>query len=72
LDGRVTALTFLDVQRPEVLLLFNSRIAVASAAVLIAPSAVASAQAYTAIDPDAIAALNKMGTYLRTLNAFQV
>jgi len=53
-------------------LLFNSRITVASAAVLIASAAVASAQADTTIDPDAIAALNKMGAYLRTLNAFQV
>lgn len=26
----------------------------------------------SAIDPDAMAALNKMGTYLRTLKAFQV
>jgi hypothetical protein len=56
--------------------------AIASVAIFIASSAVASAQAPsaqassaqadTAIDPDAIAALNKMGAYLRTLNAFQV
>jgi hypothetical protein len=52
--------------------LFNSRMAIASVAVLLASSAGASAQADTAIDPDAIAALNKMGAYLRTLNAFQV
>ena len=52
--------------------MFNSRIVIASAAALIASSAVASAQADTAIDPDAIAALNKMGSYLRSLNAFRV
>jgi len=57
-------------------LLLHTRIAIASAG-LIAWSAVASAQADsakadTAIDPDAIAALSKMGNYLRTLNAFQV
>jgi hypothetical protein len=30
------------------------------------------AQPVSTIDPDAMAALNKMGTYLRTLNAFQL
>lgn len=59
------------VQTLEVLL-FHVRMAVAGAAALIASSAIAGAQADTAIDPDAIAALNKMGTYLRTLHAFQV
>lgn len=56
---------------------FHTRIVIASAAALIASGAVLSAQADaakadTAIDQDAIAALNKMGAYLRTLNAFQV
>ena len=60
-----------SVQILEVLL-FHTRMAIASAAALIASSAVVSAQADTAIDPDAIAALNKMGAYLRTLNTFQV
>src|SRR3954467_13592748 len=67
LIGRARRLAHLPrVQRPEVLL-FKSRIAIASIAALIASSAVASAQASaqadTAIDPDAIAALNKMGAY---------
>jgi hypothetical protein len=72
LDGRIAAPTFIDVQRLEVLLLFNPRMAIAGVAALVVSSSVASAQADTAIDPDAIAALNKMGAYLRTLNAFQV
>jgi len=71
LEGRLATPTFPGVQKLEALL-FNSRIAIASVAALIASSAVASAQADTAIDPDAIAALKKMGAYLRTLNAFQV
>ena len=52
--------------------MFHARMAIASAVTLIASSVVAAAQADTAINRDAIAALNKMGTYLRTLNAFQV
>ena len=32
----------------------------------------ARAQTAPTIDPDAIAALNKMGTYLRSLKAFQI
>jgi hypothetical protein len=71
LDHRFASENLHHVQRLEVLL-FKTRMAIASAAALIASSAVMSAQADTAIDPDAIAALNKMGAYLRTLNTFQV
>jgi hypothetical protein len=70
----VTARQSTDLQRVQTLEvpLFHPRMAIAGAVALLASGTVAAAQADTAIDPDAMAALNKMGAYLRTLNAFQV
>jgi hypothetical protein len=45
---------------------------VISAAVVFAATGTVRAQQSTLIEPDAMAALTKMGTYLRTLKAFQV